>query len=87
MCEGAMVSWSRLTAALSAAGVPWVDGLAAYQASGQPAFFPRGQDDPDHPSPEGHAVLAEAVLPAVAAAVAAKTPVEEAVDARRRRPQ
>ena len=86
MCEGAKLAYQRITSVLAMAGLPYVDGLAAYQASGQPAFFPEGRDDPDHPNPAGHGILASAVAPAVAARLVARKPVEEQRESRRRRP-
>lgn len=39
-------------------GVPWVDSIAAWRASGKPHFFPTDmRNDPLHPSVEGQAVL------------------------------
>lgn len=69
LCEASAAQYQSMTADLSTLGIPWVDGLAAYQASGQPHFHPPGRLDPDHPNAAGHRVLAEAVLPSVRVAL------------------
>ena len=63
LCEASLAQYRTVTASLTRAGIPWVDGLAAFQASGQEHFHPPGRRDPDHPNAAGHRVLAMAALP------------------------
>ena len=71
-CQQLLTQFGRITAVLDDLEMPWVDGLAAFRATGQPHFIPvkpRGNDgfkDLDHPNPAGHRVLAEALAPVVA---------------------
>ncbi len=67
LCEASAAQYASLTAELTAQAVAYVDGLAAFQASGRPHYHPPGRLDPDHPNAAGHRVLATAVLPAVRA--------------------
>lgn len=70
LCDASAQQWASMIAAIDAAGLPRVDGLTAFQASGQPHFHPRGRLDPDHPNAAGHALLAQAAVPALRAALA-----------------
>jgi lysophospholipase L1-like esterase len=68
-CGDQAANYARITAALEAAGLPWVSGQQIYAASGQPHFM--GADrDVGHPTPEGHRVLAAGLREAVASALA-----------------
>jgi lysophospholipase L1-like esterase len=69
MCDTSLDQFRKIGGALDERGVRWTDGLAALQASGRPHFHPADHRDPDHPNEDGHRLLAEAVRPAVAAAL------------------
>lgn len=69
LCDVSAAQYAQVTASLTRAGIPYVDGLAAYRAGGQPHYHPNGRLDPDHPNAAGHALLARAALPAVRAAL------------------
>jgi hypothetical protein len=60
-CATSKEAYLKMTAAFSVRGIAWIDGLAVFQQSGQSAFFPASERDPDHPNPEGQKLLAEAV--------------------------
>lgn len=60
-CEVAADRHARLCAILAARGARWVDGLPALRASGEAAFHPEQEADPDHPGAAGHALLAGAI--------------------------
>ena len=52
-----MAAYDRVTQALSASGLRWVDGQRIYASSGKPHFM--GADrDTGHPTHEGHTVIA-----------------------------
>ena len=56
-CGDQVAAYARITEALRASGLRWVDGQHIYASSGQPHFM--GADrDTGHPTPEGHAVIA-----------------------------
>ncbi len=81
LCEASGKQYRDIVSALEARKLPWVDGLTAFQASGQPHFHPTGRLDPDHPNAAGHAVLARAVLPAVRAALGVSAPLPAPTEA------
>ena len=56
-CNDQVAAYARVTQALSASGLRWVDGQRIYASSGQPHFM-GGDRDTGHPTPEGHAVIA-----------------------------
>ncbi len=65
-CRDQEQAYARITAALTTAGLQWVDGQAIYAASGEPHFMGDGRDT-GHPTPEGHRVLARGLAPRVQA--------------------
>lgn len=74
LCTSYLGQYQNMVAALERRGFTWVDGLAAFQASGQPHYHPPGRNDPDHPNADGHAVLATAAFPAVNAVLSGNEP-------------
>jgi len=69
LCDASAAQYQGVLDALTTRGVPFVDALPAFRASGQPHFHPPGRQDPDHPNAAGHAILTAAVAPAVRAAL------------------
>ena len=67
-CRDQETSYARITAALQAAGLSWVDGQAIYAASGKPHFM-GGDKDTGHPTPEGHRVIARGLAPHITAVI------------------
>lgn len=60
-CARALAATRDLGATIDALGVPHGSVLPALRASGHDAFYPDNPEDWEHPSPEGHAVVAAAV--------------------------
>ena len=61
MCNEQERAIGEMTALALKDGVHVIDGMAAYQHSGQTAFFQDGSNDPHHPSAQGHLVLGQAL--------------------------
>ena len=53
--------WALLQSSLTAAGIPYVDGAAALQASFSEGTQPYPIDTDGHPNPVGHRALATAI--------------------------
>ena len=69
-CRSSEMYYGQITATLRQHGLQWIDGLAAFQEqsrqTGQESWFPPQLRDPDHPSAEGHALMARTIAPALA---------------------
>ena len=64
-CRSNTEFYHRVQKDLEERGIPWADGLAAYQHSGKQSFYPNGPQDQDHPNAEGQQLLTDAVVPVV----------------------
>ncbi len=64
-CTVNLASYRYMLDQLARREVAVVDGLAALQASGKESFFLPSPGDYDHPNAEGHALYAQALLPAL----------------------
>jgi hypothetical protein len=71
LCSHGEREYARLTAALEASPLPWIDGQAAYAtAKGLSLALPGNTHDLAHPNHHGQRALAQALAPAVRRALA-----------------
>ena len=65
-CTEALATTARQTAVLAELGVAHTSVLPALFASGRDSFYASNPEDWEHPSPEGHAVIAAAMAEVLA---------------------